>query len=435
MITDVFDDVANTLSDFLKANAIIFLKCEPEITDFRKPYTGNLSLIGPQGEVRVGLNPRHFSTLVGMLAYGLAGKTIYTWDIKKLYSYFCHRWPRQRVPEIPARIVDVKYGEAFLGTYGSCPETFADAYRRATMVLKNDACLSIHDQIHIPLATRVLPKIETAGMVDTLVRAIRHPVYDIEGQVHGRLTCRAVFPGGLLAHNIRPEERPNLKPTHADNVFAVFDYKAMEVHVLWWLTKDERLGKIISSGRDIYSTIYSLLFGLKCTDQTRQFIKETFLPIIYGQQAKSLAEEFNIHREEAADLIAKVGRYFGTAVEWVQAKAECARRGEVVCDFFGRPRRYDDKHHVVRNAVVQGPAAVVCLEKLIALWDRVFGRCEVALTVHDAYILDTPAKSLRNVVVDALDVLESESVMCPGLRLPVKVGVGHDLANLSEFKF
>lgn len=432
MITDTFDDIANSLSEFLKANEVIFLKCD--ITDFRKLYTGVLSLVGPRDVVGVDLNSKHFSTLVGILTYGLAGKTLYTWDVKKLYSYICHRWPRQRVPGIEARVIDIKYGESFLGTGGSCPETFSDAHRRATAVAKNDACMRVHDQIYVPLATRVLPKIETAGVVDAAARAVRYPVYDIEGQVHGRLACRAVFPGGLLAHNIRPEERPNLRPTHADNLFAVLDYRAMEVHVLWWLTRDERLGKIISSGRDIYSTIYSLLFGLKCTDQTRQFIKQTFLPIIYGQQAKSLAAEFNIQREDAADLIAKVGRYFGTAVEWVQTKAERARRGEVVCDFFGRPRRYDDKHHVVRNAVVQGPAAVVCLEKLIALWDRVFGRCEVALTVHDAYILDTPAKSLRNVIVDALDVLESESVMCPGLRLPVKVAVGRDLANLSEFK-
>src|SRR6185503_18156205 len=130
-------------------------------------------------------------------------------------------------------------------------------------IVNNEFCWKVHQQIHIPLAVRVIPKIETSAFRDQVDRMYRYSFYEIEGQQNGRLRCFQAFDNSVLAHNLKPEDKVRFRPNQ-DSVFAVIDFKSLEAHVLQWLSKDERLGKIISSGRDIYTTIYSLLFGQKC---------------------------------------------------------------------------------------------------------------------------------------------------------------------------
>ena len=289
--------------------------------------------------------------------------------------------------------------------------------------------MSIHQRIHIPLAIRTLPKIETFGILDTESRQIRYSVYDIEGETNGRLRCGQPFKDALLAHTLTAEQKARLKP-RLDHVFMMLDFKACEVCLLQWLSKDERLGKIIASGRDIYSTIYALLYG-RCNKDSRQTIKDAFLPVVYGMQSESLATRINVTRGEADGLINNINAFFGTAMTWVQAAQDQAAHG--TSDYFGRPRTYDGNWHAARNAVVQGPAAALCQEKLIALRDRLVGLCEVAATIHDAYLLDVPKQLQRDVAFIAEEELQRESTICPGLKLRVGVTVGNDLANMTNY--
>jgi DNA polymerase I-like protein with 3'-5' exonuclease and polymerase domains len=209
----------------------------------------------------------------------------------------------------------------------------------------------------------------------------------------------------------------------------------MEVYVLQWLSKDERLGKIISSGRDIYSTIYSLLYGRKCNKENRQLIKESFLPIVYGMQSESISDRLNINVSEAKELLKRINGFFSTAMDWVQDQQDKAKKSSVVCDYFERPRDYSDRSPLaVRNAVVQGPAAIVCMEKLISLFDKVFKQCEIVASIHDAYVLDIPCNLMYDVVYYATEVLQEPSVFMPGLKLTVDVNIGNDLENIVPFK-
>lgn len=435
-ISDSFEEIAGVLVGFLKRNNSIYLHTEPEITDFRQTFTGIITMLGANGEgVQFNLPNGNLQSLVGMLTCSVFGgnKTVYTWDVKKLFSYFYHRLVRRYQANVLARVIDIKYGEAFLGIDSERPQFFEDAQNRGQHIVNHSECWNIHHRVHVPLATRVLPKVETAGLLDVEHRGVRFPVYDIEGQVHGRLRCRKAFPDSLLAHNLQKEDKARLRPARLDCQLAVLDYKAMEVYILHWLSKDERLGKIISSGRDIYSTIYSLLFGLKCADSNRQFIKDTFLPVVYGIQSESLANKLEISQEDAKSLIEKYKTYFATAMSWVQKHQDQAREG-VVCDYLGRPRSYEKEHWIARNAIVQGPAAAVCLEKLVSVYDELFGHCEIVATIHDAYILEIPKYIFQEIVLRATQILEEPSQILPDLKLKVGVNVAvTDLANTVPF--
>lgn len=433
-VCEAFDDLAAILAGFLQSNNAIFIRCDPEITDYRTDYKGKIVLLGQNDGVQLILPRSHFVSFVGILSWWLFGKEkiLFTWDVKQIFSYFYHRLARPHLLDVSARIVDIKYGERFLGIEGKCPETFEEAQRRAKPIVKNEQCWKIHRNIHIPLATRVLPKVETAGLRDAVDRSMRYSTYEIEGQKNGRLRCYQAFSGGVLAHNLTADERTRFRPNQ-DHVFAVLDFKAMEASVLQWLAKDERLGKIISSGRDIYSTIYSLLYGRKCSETGRQFIKDSFLPVVYGMQAESLAARLNISLDDAQTLLTKIHGFFATSMSWVQEQQDKLKQTPTLADYFGREREYPDSHYKARNAVVQGPAAVICLEKLIALHKRLFGMCEIIATVHDAYYLDVPASKIYDVVFHALEVLQSPSEFAPGLVLRVGVNSGNTLDKLMPF--
>lgn len=417
------ESLASALSEF--NDEAVFLRCDPEIIDFRKPYKGEIVLSGSKKEMRIKMPEERFSTFAGILSYAIfEKKVIFSWDIKKLFSYFYHRLVRKHFI-MPFRLFDIKYGEFFCGIRSECPKSFSEAQGRIKAALKG--CWEIHQKIHIPLAVTVLPKIETLGIRDSGEKKIRYPIYEIEGQLNGRLGCSQTFPDSISVYTLQKEARQKLRPGQ-DSVFVVLDFKSTEAHVLQFLSKDERLGKIIESGRDIYSTIYSLLYGQKCTPKDRQFIKDSFLPIVYGMQATSLAERVGITQDEAAELILNINKYFSVAMGWVQNHQDRLKAGEKVADYFGRIREYD-KPWAIRNAVIQGPAAIVCQEKLIDLhsvW-------EVAAAVHDGYYLDVPRSVLYETVFRAVEVLEKPSRLMPGFKLPVEIKVGENLEELNNY--
>ena len=41
----------------------------------------------------------------------------------------------------------------------------------------------------------------------------------------------------------------------------MFDFRNMEVNMLQWLSKDERLGEIVAKENDVYSAIYEVVTG------------------------------------------------------------------------------------------------------------------------------------------------------------------------------
>lgn len=417
------ETLLHDLMYFLKKQDIIFLKFE--INDFREKIV-DLVLMGKEETLEITI-PENLRTFVGILSNSLfiEQKKIITWDIKKLFSHFYFHLPRHYFLNIKSKIIDLKYLEGFLGKNEKIPQTFVDAQRRAMVILDNK---NIHWNLHIPLATKVLPKIETVGLLDSEKKKKCYAVYEIEGSKHGRLSCKKEFDDGISLHNMSDEKLAVFKP-RMDHMFLKLDYKAYEVRILQYLSQDERLGKIIASEKDIYSTIYSLFYG-KC-DGKRQFIKDSFLPIVFGMQSQTLSERMNLSKEEADDLISKVNLYFETAMKWVVRFSEEAKTKEIK-DHFGRTRKFEE-YWKVRNFVIQSPAAIVSQEKLISLYEGISDKADIVGNVHDCYFLEVHRNLIYDVAYHASKILESDSVFCPGLKLKLEMKVGIDLGNMSLY--
>ena len=185
---------------------------------------------------------------------------------------------------------------------------------------------------------------------------------------------------------------------------------------------------------DFYVVVFKLVSGNVCdNEKKRDFCKKFFLPIIYGASAKTLSRELEVSQSTAESIVDRVYKLFPTSFKWIQERQN--EVDVVAMDYFGRKRCFDEsKHWKVRDFVVQSPASLVCLEKLIALHNKIKGYARLACHIHDGYILYVNKSFVKMIAGMAKEILEQESELCPGLKLRSSCKVGRSLSELSVLK-
>ncbi len=431
-------DISKTLYELLEQKDIVYLTWKPEIIDFRSANKINLLVCTKDSYVKIPLLREHIASFAGILGASLfsASKVVMCWDIKQLFSYFRYHLPRHfRFPAC-CRFLDLKLLESYLDVPGSKPTSYAEATDRLRPLM-TDQLLRINTEIYTPLACEIIPSIETAGLVNTETKRIDYSHYNIEGSLNGRLSANEAFDGCFLPMNMTVEQKKKYQPG-LEKVFLVFDYKSCEVVVLQWLTKDRRLGALIESGKDVYEWIYNLIEGKKaCTESSRTLIKNIFLPVVYGMGNELLSKRGNISLNGAKYLKEKLIELFPDVFDWIRAWEDKVKVDPIITDCFGRKFNFAEGNRPangVRNAVVQSPAALVCLEKLIKLYQERCASMEVVATVHDAYVCTADRSLIQPVASHAKEILESPSEFASGLNLKVKISLGDNWGELKELQ-
>ncbi len=429
--------LAEELEKFVTDNRILYLKIEPELVDFTKPFNGKLMLYGEKKCLPIPLQRiQDIHNIYNQLRQHVfsSEQTLICWNIKSLISYLRFHLPRQAPIVIDAKVMDLKLIEAFLETKAAPPKTLGEAMRRLAPYLKSEECKSVHKYIHRPLSLRVLPHMETLTLVsDNILRKYVYPSYEIEGQVNGRLGCCKAFANCVNPHALTQEDKARLQLRHENEFFVGFDFKHMEVTLLQWLTGDEELGRIIESGEDVYRGIYRTIIGQACnTAEKRQLVKDVFLPMMYGMGISTLVEKIGISANAASTLFNVIRDRFATAWHWLDERQEQAKSTPIMRDHFGRRRTFDEKVWTVRNFLVQSPAAVVCLEKLIAFYDALGDVGSLLYSIHDGYVVVAKKDNLGKVVGIGRKVLEGSSKMCPGLNLRLACGIGVKMSHMKD---
>lgn len=363
-------------------------------------------------------------------------KAIIGWNIKGLYSFSLGKTKQPFF--LNGRVIDLQIMERYYGIYKPRPKTYHEAEKRLGEVMIRPSFHSfkeIYKSIHKPLMTEVIPRMETLGMASD--EDVWFSCYDIEGQINGRLRASQAFRRSFNPHGLTEETRGNLKSTNPNESFWMhFDFKSMEVFVLYWLTNDPKLGKILKASDDTYSAIWKELTGQDCNDHYRKICKQIFLPVVFGATAKSLCKRIPKMLEATAkQIIQTIYIKFSVAMNWVQEQQDRASESGFATDYFNRIRYFENEFYKVRNFVIQSPAALVCLHKLVklhqALEDFELGR--MAYHVHDGYMVRTTESHRNETYSVAKEVLESLDPLYPGLTLKVGCEVGKTLGSLSPF--
>ena len=419
----------------LQSNNCLFL-FEPEIIDFTEKETVKLSIFATGGlsyslEIE---NPQDLELVAQLLSVSLfaKGSRIITWNWKNFASYVLAKTKKPLVCE--GAIIDLKIIESYLGLKGNAPKTLGQALSRmkkATAEPNYKKSATVYRSIHLPLMTTVIPHLETVGIIDPDFEGLVYAYYEIDGQENGRLKCHNAYSKGYVPHNLTEEKRVKLKPI-SDHFFMYFDFNSMEVFMLAWLTQDPLLNELCQKS-DVYFALYEKIIGEQTNlKEARDKAKKFFLPVIYGMSAPTLAEKLKIEEATAETIVKRIYELFSPALKWVQAYQDQVKEKGYADDIFGKRRYFDGKEYRGRNFSVQSPASIVCLEKLIQLYQVLVPFTKLAYHVHDGYMVYTTKDQWKEVYKRAMLALASESQLCPGLRLRVSAKAGKNLNQLKN---
>ena len=121
---------------------------------------------------------------------------------------------------------------------------------------------------------------------------------------------------------------------------------------------------------------------------------------------------------------------FPIAFRWIQENS-LHSEGTAI-EFFGRRRKFDEhEFYKSRNFLVQAPASIICLRKLVKLHQSMQGLGKLIFHLHDGYgVLMNKTIRWQNNCSAAKEVLESPDDLFAGLKLKVSTKVGGSLNNM-----
>ncbi len=243
-------------SNLSRINGTIFVKCP--VMDFTEKKPVSLKVCAKDGEFDVTFDRETLPRVIDFLNTTIfkPKSTVICWNIKALYSYALFYTGRDLsfsdpqaylldgtpIPHEPI-LLDLQIVEHYNGINKRPPENYADAMRRLKYVYPLDF-LDTYKTLHLPLMKEVIPRLETSGIIYDQDKVYAH--YDIEGQDNGRLRCSTQFKKTYNPHTIKPDEKPNFRPPDLGAFFIYFDYQALEVRILQWLSGDRRLNTKIT---------------------------------------------------------------------------------------------------------------------------------------------------------------------------------------------
>ncbi len=352
------------------------------------------------------------------------------WGLKDLFTYHLGKTGYRLNTSRP--ILDLKVLESYTAYHGEAPQSYEEAVDRLSKVMRYsrwDQIKPVYANVYLPLIKEVLPAIETLGLVRGKRRF--YPHYEIEGQANGRLKGSNYFSLGFNPHSLSKEDFHRYDLGDFDDlVCMILDYSSLEVRVLQWLSGDPELRKVLESGEDVYKIIWERITKVKCTPAFREKCKSIFLPIMYGLGVKKLSERLKVKEEVAKRLMDNICAEFPVAIAWIRDQQNSGGYDGCVYDKFGRRRRFDGKEHRIRNFVVQAPASIVCLHKLVRLFYALKGLAKIVCHIHDGYIVTTHKKTKDKILDICKESLESQEEMYPGLLLKVVAQTGDRLYKL-----
>lgn len=435
----MLERLSQILADAIDAGPNVFVRFDPEVLDFTDPEAkSSMSVMGMGGNVAtVSVSRDNFCQLIGLLRVSVfsKGMKIIAWNWKNLLSF--HLAVTGKPLAVEGNLIDLKVAELYGGVKEKAPESLAAALNRLkAMVTKGvwKDMQNTYQKVLLPLITDVVPAMESAGILDVEGRKRLYAYYEICGQDNGRLNCNEAYKEGFVPHNMSETVKKRLKPKALDDLFMYFDFKNMEVSMLQYLSKDERLGEFLEKD-DAYVAIFQAVTGIDNDPEAREKGKVIFLPVVFGQSSPMLAKRLKVAEGTADKIIARIYDLFPAALRWVESYQEQAKAHGFAKDGFGKRRHFDSGDaYLARNFSIQAPSSTVCLEKLVKLHHALKGVAEVAYSLHDGYCVFANKANWKSVFRKGYEALTSESELCPGLRLRVACHAGRNLEGLKPLQ-
>ncbi len=299
-----------------------------------------------------------------------------------------------------------------------------------------------------PIVSKILDYRELVKLKNTYVDTLPELVNEKTGRIHTSFNQVVAVTGRLSSDNpnlqnipIRTERGRQIRkafiPRDENHILLSADYSQIELRIVASISGDENMCEAFRLGKDIHTATAAKVFGVAenaVTKEMRYKSKSVNFGIIYGQGAFGLAENLNIPRKEAQDLINNYFKEYSDIKSYMDDTKEFARKNGYVKTLLGRKRWLRDinssnatvRSYAERNAInapIQGSAADMIKVAMINIYSELQKqnfKTKMLLQVHDELVFDVYKPELET-VKPIIEKLMREALP---LNVPIEVGMG-----------
>lgn len=270
-----------------------------------------------------------------------------------------------------------------------------------------------HSHTIIPM---ILDYRQLRKLKNTYVDPLPTLMDEVDGRIHTSYMQTVAATGRLSSNNpnlqnipIRSDKgkeiRKSFIPRGKGFQLMAADYSQIELRIIAALSEDDNMIEAFRSGIDIHKATAAKVFNVPLEEVTRDqrsSAKAVNFGIIYGQSAFGLAQNLNISRKEAKQIIDSYFEQYPTIKGYMDETVAKARENGYVETIMKRRRYLSDinsANAVVRgfaernavNAPIQGSAADVIKLAMIGVHGAMKEanlKSKMLLQVHDELVFD-----------------------------------------------
>lgn len=295
---------------------------------------------------------------------------------------------------------------------------------------------------------------ELTKLKSTYVDALPQIINKKTGRVH---TCygQAIAVTGRLSSNnpnlqnipVRTERGREIRkafiPRNSDHCIISADYSQIELRIVAAISGDPAMCDAFKQGKDIHTATAAKVFNVPEEDVTKEMrykAKSVNFGIIYGQGAFGLAENLNISRGEAREIIETYKKEFANIQKYMDDSINFCRTNGYVKTLMGRKRWLKDinssnftvRGYAERNAInspIQGSAADMIKLAMIKIHEefkKYNFHSKMIMQVHDELVFDAYKEEVETIKPIIINCMETALLLPNDVPANAEVGVGEN---------
>ncbi len=293
---------------------------------------------------------------------------------------------------------------------------------------------------------------ELTKLKSTYVDAIPELINPKTGRIHTSYAQAVAVTGRLSSTNpnlqnipIRSERGREIRkafvPRDPSRVLVSADYSQIELRIVAAISGDPNMCEAFKLGKDIHTATAAKVYGIPEADVTKEMrykAKSVNFGIIYGQGAFGLAENLNISRTEAKEIIDNYKKEFPNIQKYMDEQINKAKELGFVETLMGRKRWLRDinssnftvRGFAERNAInspIQGSAADMIKLAMIRVHKEMKKKnweSKMILQVHDELVFDAVASELPDLKELILSCMTGAMILPNDVPVEAEIGVG-----------
>jgi DNA polymerase-1 len=253
-----------------------------------------------------------------------------------------------------------------------------------------------------------------------------HPKFIQTGAATGRMSCQDPNIQNIPIKTDNGRRIRNAIVAPKGRRLVAFDYSQIELRLAAILSGDEKFLESFRSGKDIHSSVASLVFGVpenEITKQMRVKAKTINFGILYGMGVVALQKNLKTDRKEAQKFYDDYFETFTTLANYLEQTKTDAKINGYVETLFGR-RRYLEgiksslpfiraqAERMAINAPIQGTSADITKLGMVAVskWieeNKLNGKIDLLLQIHDELIFEVDEDEVEKLAPEIKKIMEN----------------------------